>query len=432
MGYGLLLVYIVVLFIRPMEWVPGMTGMPLVNIVAILTIMATALMAPQSGWRFRSAPQNGLMLGFFAAILMSHISHTFFGALTGALQEFGKIVILYFLIVLNVNTVKRLKGLIAVLILGALFLALHGTLQWHYGSGFGGQFPIFDRGVARVVGFGFFNDPNDMALMMLTVLPFLLSGVHREGRNGLGRIVSLAAVGLVCYCVFRTNSRGGWLAMGAMLTAYFVVNFAARKKTAVVVGVCAVAAMFVLGPSRMGGTSATESSARGRLIAWTSGNVMLKRWPVFGAGEGRFLEFAEDGKVAHNSFVHCYAELGLFGYFFWLALLGSSLKDAYVIGRQPKRPPVTQEDDEDQRQLKRIAQAGTASLVGYMAGAFFLSRTYIVPLYVLFALFASLRAIHDARFGAAPGLFEKRDLKYVLAGTLGTIPAVYVLLRVTL
>jgi len=224
------------------------------------------------------------------------------------------------------------------------------------------------------------------------------------------------------YCLFRTNSRGGWLAFGAMLAAYFCITFA-KKKLGIVVGTMAIIMLFVVAPSRMQTTSSEEGSARGRLRAWIDGNTMLKRNPVFGAGKGRFTEFAEGGKVAHNSCVHCYAELGLFGYFFWLGLFIASLKDAWYIGKNKSLDP-------GQREISRLARVSISALLGYMAAAFFLSRTYIPPLYILFAIFAAIRSIQDRDFKPVEGRFVKKDLRLVAAAVPISIIGLYILIRV--
>ena len=409
-----------------MEWVRFMHGWPVLDYVAAAAILSTLATLPQSKWNLKKAPQNWLMIGFFFACLMSHMRHAYLDATISTFESFGKIVMMYFLISMNVDSVKRMKSLIRVLIIGCVFLAIHGILQWHRGYGFGLQPPMYIGyyNEYRVVAFGPFNDPNDLALMLVTILPFILMGIHSPNANALARLRNLLLVGGIMYCVFRTNSRGGWLSMGAMLTGYFVVT-TRHKKIGAVMGLCAVLLLFAFAPSRMGETDASESSARGRLIAWTSGNTMLKQWPVFGAGKGRYTEFSSNGKVAHNSYVHCYGELGLFGYFFWIALLMASLKDAYYFSRVAT-------DDPDRMELGRIAKVLTASLLGFMVGAFFLSRTYTVPLYVLLATFAALRGISDAEYGPVPGSFVKKDLKLALAVELLSIPAIYILLQVAL
>ena len=424
MAFALTLIYVALLFFRPMEWMPGLLGLEVLDYVAGAAIVASLFVLPQGNWKLSKAPQNLLMLGFFAACLLSHVRHAYLEAFNHTFQTFGKIVLLYFLISMNVNTLRRLKLILGVMIAGCLFMALHGILQWHTGAGFGGQAPLYlpyyDE--TRVLAFGFFNDPNDLALMLVVILPFLINAVHRRGTAFPWRIANLVFIAAVSYCIFRTSSRGGWLAFGAMLAAYFCITFA-RKKLGIVVGTLAIVMLFVVAPSRMQTTSTEEGSARGRLRAWIDGNSMLKANPVFGAGKGRFTEFAEESRVAHNSYVHCYAELGLFGYFIWLGLLMACLKDAWHIGKIKSPDPAQQE-------LSRLARVSISALLGYMAAAFFLSRTYIPPLYILFAMFAAIRSIQDRDFGPVEGWFVKKDLRLVAAAVPLSIICMYIFVRV--
>ena len=60
-----------------------------------------------------------------------------------------------------------------------------------------------------------------------------------------------------------------------------------------------------------------DESNAGRLDAWSAGLGMFRQQPFFGVGYNMFTDHNEI--TAHNSFVLCFAELGLFGYFIWLA-----------------------------------------------------------------------------------------------------------------
>jgi len=114
-------VYVALLFVRPMEWVPWMLGWPILDYVAIAAIVATLLTLVNTDWQLQKAPQNWLMLGFFFACLMSHVRHTYLAALIETFQTFGKVVLLYFLISINVNSLRRVRLLIGVVVAGCLF-----------------------------------------------------------------------------------------------------------------------------------------------------------------------------------------------------------------------------------------------------------------------------------------------------------------------
>jgi O-antigen ligase len=151
---------------------------------------------------------------------------------------------------------------------------------------------------------------------------------------------------------------------------------------------------------------------------------MLKQSPIFGIGKNRFAEYSESGKVAHNSYVHCYAELGLFGYFFWLGLLYASLKDGRALGKL-----TPSESDPDPAEIARLSKVLLTALIGYLVSALFLSRTYTPLLFILIGMFAALRMMRQRAAGPLPDAFTRRDCKWVLLLELASIPFFYVMIR---
>ncbi len=422
MAYTALLVYTAVLFIRPQEWLAWMQGFPVLDVVVGVAAVAWVAGAAARKWHPGDAPQNLLMLGLLLAVVMSHVRHTYFAATVASFQTFGKVALLYLLVASLISSVRRARVLILVMVLGCLVMSAHGIMQARTGVGFGGAMPVVRDDMVRVRGFGIFHDPNDLSLMLVTILPFLFGAVLRRGQRAAVRVLSLAATVPIVYCIYLTNSRGGWLALGVMTLVYAVVNFRSRK-VGVAVAAVALVALVALGPSRIGSITAEEGAARGRIIAWGQGNYMLKRWPLFGAGHGRFMEFSEPGLVAHNSFVHCWAELGLFGYFFWLGLVMATLKDGWALANAGAG------EDEEAQQLARMGGAAVPALVGFLSAGFFLSRTYLLPLYIMFSLVAALRTIYEGDERELPRAFRLSDSKYVLAAELASVPALYLLIR---
>lgn len=441
-AFVMLLVYISLLFLRPQEWFRPMYGWRVVLPVAILTIGLTLLsLSQRRGGSIITVPQDWLMLGFYGAILMSHVAHTYLDALIEHFQSFGRIVLLYFLIVLLVTRLNRLKAIIFILVLGGLLMSWHGILQAQRGYGFGGDLPMFrpllQHGVTvRVRWVGFFHDPNDLALMLVAILPFLFSKVIAKRALLPSRVLAIAACVPILYTIYLTNSRGGWLALAVMVGVFIMIHMKHRKVAFIMAGL-AFWAFLAIGPDRLG--ISDDASARQRIALWGTGNRLLKRWPLFGAGRGRFTEFSQYSQVAHNSFIHCWAELGMVGYFFWLSLLLAVVKDNYVLGlldrRKPPEEPGREPEprappDADTVELARFGRAMLTSLAGFVAASFFLTRTYVIPLYVLCALGAAGRSIYEQRHGPLPGGFARKDLKLFAVITVLSVPAMWLTIRV--
>jgi O-antigen ligase len=430
LAYASLIVYVLLLFIRPWDWVPAMLNWHIMTVVTGVAIFTTLLEMVNREWHFKDAPQNWLVLGFFVAVVASNLfcfqRPFYFAGTKLAFTEFGKIILLYFLISINLRSLRQVKGFIAVVIIGCLFMAIHGILQIHTGSGFGSQLeslPLFVPQTQdyRIRAFGAWADPNDLAQALVMVLPFLISGIHRPGVAAPRRLVSLVLAGVIGYGIFLTGSRDGWLALAVMTIAYFLLNFRV-KKIAVVFGVLALLGLMIVAPSRVHSGSTIDESARGRLVAWAAGNTMLKMSPIFGVGKGGFEEYSEHGLIAHNSFVQCWAELGLFGYFWWLGMLFASVKDSYALGKE-------RSDDPEKGEMGRLARVLLASWIGFLASALFLTRTYTAELFILIGLVAAMHAIREREGGPLRGAFVRRDCRWVLAAELTSIPFFYVMMR---
>jgi O-antigen ligase len=165
--------------------------------------------------------------------------------------------------------------------------------------------------------------------------------------------------------------------------------------------------------------SIREGSAAGRLMAWGTGIGVFKASPLFGVGYGKFEEYYE--QTAHNSFVLCFTELGLFGYFFWLALVITT-----IIGleRLAKRRAVTEEDT----LFMRYVTATRAALYSFLATSWFLSRTYNLTLYVIVAIAAALIFLRTQR-NPELSLAPSRWIPLTVAGQFASIVLIYLTIR---
>jgi len=135
---------------------------------------------------------------------------------------------------------------------------------------------------------------------------------------------------------------------------------------------------------------------------WKRGLGYMMQHPVLGVGAGNFptaegtisplIRTTPSGRgikwmQAHNSFVEVGAELGVPGLLFFVLMLSSAFRALRDVGRS-NPPGTTKEHSAPPTQL---AQALTASLVGYVVGGFFLSLAYRDLLFVLLALIVGLR-----------------------------------------
>jgi len=216
-----------------------------------------------------------------------------------------------------------------------------------------------------------------------------------------------------------------------VVIAAFLLVFTRGKIGALFLALVIAVGMIKFGPSRLSKIDRDEESANSRLVFWANGVDQLVQHPLTGVGYGNFYNF-NGGMTAHNSFVLCFAELGLPGYFCWLGCL------YYCFQGVPKRREAEKEtskealkklsfEDKPERDNNFYDRNGARlALVGYLAAAFWLSRTYVPNLYLLIGLCVA------QQMSANPQLWEwkrtkseqKRDWQILLALVLVTISVI--------
>ena len=398
--------YLLLVLIRPQDY-PALVesvGIPLQPIM-LITAAGFWLLSPRKHF---DAPQYPLLLMFFCVLLLSHV---FNGWLGGAIEQVGKFapVVLAFMVFANgLDRRSRILKSMAIFALCAAVLAVHGIEQQQTGVGWTGI--ELSQGT-RIQYVGIFNDPNDLGLLFVSCVPMAAFLSGRGGLMGLRRLFWLTVTGVLVYGVYLTDSRGALLALLAVMGIYIWQ----RKGLFVAgaLGAMAVAVLLAL-PSRFSEIDAEEESAQGRVESWYEGLQMFQSHPVFGVGPDQYTDY--NPLTAHNSFVLILAETGIIGYTLWLAFVVYCFRMMWV-GSRPSAPPVwddSGEDDIDENDFddqadgtrletrdgsvdtaaldatidegRAIALTLLLSLAGFFTSAFFLSRSYVIILYLLAAL----------------------------------------------
>ncbi len=373
------LIYVALVYIRPQEFVPGLQDVP---------ILPAALGLSFITWLFRSgksfdAPQHLFLLFFLLAMMVSVAAAGWYGGALEVLTDFYPTMMLFYLISTSTDTLDRHRKFVGTLGLLTTVLAIHGIDQSLSGIGWSGAKMVEGT---RITYLGIFNDPNDLALAFVIAVP-MLCYAFSEVKQLFFKVFWLACLAAMVYGMYLTNSRGGMLGL-IFITGLYIYRTHGMFKALLVAPVGLVP--LLLAPSRLEELDASEQSATLRIDAWYEGVQMLTENPLFGVGKGNFLEHHE--LTAHNSFVLIFAELGLFGYFFWLAFVGLSLYMVYRIQhiQAPVQKASEQDDGAGWDAYRKIANTYLYSMLGFFAAAFFLSRSYNVLLFILCALCVAL------------------------------------------
>jgi putative inorganic carbon (HCO3(-)) transporter len=385
MSLFFVLISIMLTYFSPLELSPELGRYHLQQFILFPAFLGTVLLASHHlriQW-----PQHLLMIGFWFAVVMSRLSALWFGGALGAFLTFGVVVCVYFLVSLNTFTPARIRVVCGVYCLCAVIMAIQGILAFHTGY----QAEKLVQG-GRVAGWGIVGNSNDFAQFLVVAIALL--GAFWAG--GLVRkILLLVLAAVLLYAVYLTFSRG---AIFGLVAIFLVMMSTTRIPKILSFGVAGGLVLSLIAIGFGGGRdfSMNERSAASRVIAWGSGISDLRAHPFFGVGFSQFTDFND--LTAHNSFVLCFAELGLFGYFFWLALILTTV----ICLERMHRTPANALPYPEMAGLVRSLRAG---LYAFLATAWFLSRTYNETLYLLLAMCGSvihMTAMLPAQPGAAP------------------------------
>jgi len=411
MSFISLLLYIIAVYLRPQEWLPAMNGWPLIYILTITTAIFVILETPKRKQTHLTAPPNLLMLGFLGCILFSHISNGYLQGTIDSFNDFAPNVVMFFLFVNILTTERKIKIAIWLIIILTVILAIEGIQQHYKGIGWAGQTPYLDkeRQEFRIRWIGIFNDPNDLALVFVIGIGFLMSFLFGK-LNFLIKVTSIIMLFTIGYALFYTNSRGGFLALSAMILFIFLRRMK-NKLLSLSLGGLLAFIVILFGPSRMSDMSASEASAYGRIESWYQGFQMLKSAPIFGVGYRMFADY--HFQTAHNSYILIAAETGIVGLFVWLSLVYLCFKGLVIVGWRNYTS-------------KSYLLGLEAALVGFMSAGYFLSRSYIMVLYLLLALAASFEYINLRKEEYA---FTRKDRHILLAVTMGTLALLWFSMR---
>ena len=397
MLYVIALICVALVYLRPADLFPVLSGVPVVLMASACAAPALALAFINDPRRLLTLPNDRYLFGLWFAIPVSCLVNGWLAGALSGFAQFGQIVFLYILVRYAIDDERRFSGLVVLFVGLVLVQAVSGIVQFYSGVGLGGIAPMVEHGILRIRGAGIFNDPNDLALTLVTAIPLLIAmartATPAPGRRLLFGLVLLTMLG----ALYFTNSRGGILALAASAIVYAYRRLGKWVATFSVVAV--VTAIVVLGPTRINEIQTDEESAQGRIAAWSEGLQMLRSQPLFGVGWNRFTDFNE--LVAHNAFVQIIAETGLAGGFFFVGVAYTY----FLSLRAVRRTGGDRSDDTD------FTDALVASGIGLLTGAAFLSRQDSPAFYMVVSLgaaYAGLRGAGSvlAARPAGAGLFD--------------------------
>jgi putative inorganic carbon (HCO3(-)) transporter len=246
----------------------------------------------------------------------------------------------------------------------------------------------------------FLGDGNDFAWSACIVIPFAIF-LAQVAESKLMKLVYLGSLCLLTLAVVGTQSRGGSIALGASIL-YLLMK--GRKK---MLGLMAVGTLVVVvllfAPQVYFDRMMTvqnykaDSSAQGRIKAWSSAIRMAVDHPLTGVGAGHFsVAFGKKYRPpgvgqtempwlnAHSMYFQALGEHGFTGIVFLLGLIITNMVRNERIVANASRSP--QHSDAE----RKLAIAMQASFIAFAIGGVFLSGLYYPHIFVLAAMNESL------------------------------------------
>jgi hypothetical protein len=452
MGFALSILYFLTCYLTPQVLFGPLAEYRIELILALALVFVSV---PSFGgaiiWK---TSQSLAIIGLAIATFMSVLVGGGWG--TGGVQAFLLFIpnaFAYYLVCLHCNSKRKFQIVILMMLFVCLFVIGQGAAEMRRGMPTRAEVesPIVNRDDSyffgmtndarewfyRLRGMGQINDPNDFAQLIVCVLPLTFAWWKPKAsfRN---LVFVLVPVGLLLWGLYLTHSRGAILALLA------VVVVAARKRIGLIPSLILAGAIFAgaMALQFTGGRQISTAAGEDRTEFWGEGLELLKAHPLFGVGFGRMPEYI--GHTAHNTIVVCAAELGLFGLYFWSMFVLPSIRDTLIVASPKKVNEIQAIIPEiepgaamygvpripERNEINKFGRLVLLSFVGYMVAGWFLSRAYVMTLFLLGGMAEVVFEMARKR-----GMISTRPqmgwvLRYSVVLMMAMILTMYIVLRI--
>lgn len=267
-----------------------------------------------------SAPQNKIFLAWGGLMILSTFYARDLTLSYTDLYTFFKYVIFYFLIINILDSWQSLRRMLWLLTITGLLMFLYGIYVFV-------SSPI-EAGLRLTSAI---TDPNSFAIQLIPLVAFSYTLIKTEMRWFL-KILSFVLLGLIVVSIILTFSRGGWL---ALLATLFLIGLNERtnKKLLFFLAISFLAAIIIIPKDffllRFGSVqSITMDASVAQRLRLLKGSFQMFLDHFFtGVGIGNFLAYSKlyaklnFPLVAHNTYLHVAAELGIVGLILFISLL---------------------------------------------------------------------------------------------------------------
>jgi O-antigen ligase len=390
------------LFFRPQDTLPLLEPLHLPEVAALIALAAMAIRRAGRGLAPLPAVGECVALAAFGATMVATAPFSIWpsGALATFTDLFLKVVLVFVLLAHSLASPRLLRRFTWLIVVAMGYIAARGVFDYARGT----NLLMGERLQGAVPGL--MGNPNDLAMNMVTFLPFAAFAALGRGRP-LARLLAAGITVLMLATIVFAKSRGGFLALA--ITGVLIGVQAGRLRpglvAAVLVGALVAAPLMpqslwtrvssILNPD----DDATGSRAARKTLLEDGWNAFMAH-PLTGVGAGQFQNYnppdrQELWRETHNVELQVLSELGIVGGLAFAVLLGRGGRTLYRTWRafRPRRSARGRAaladaafDPLEREWMQRHVAACIAAFGGWLVCAQFGSIGYYWTLYYVLAL----------------------------------------------
>lgn len=413
MSYIALLLFLFFNIIRPQDWSPIFYGAPVINILISMILLGVIFFPRKHNLEVKHVCTT-FIASFLGIVFLSSFINVDMGYAFGKSIVVFKLVIFFLIPLLIITEARRASFTLKYIVCLVLFVGLEIISVAWGGEGVAGQVRLQGSYYAkeiRIPWVGIWDGPNVVAVLLL--LAFSICLVYfGSARNALGKLILLGCMSCLLLAIYYTGSRGAILTAPVVVAVYLVL-MKQTKWLVILILLTAFFAYFIYKPERE--LSSTESSAHERVLLWEKGLIDLRyKGPLLGIGYGQFINNGFK-LIAHSNYVQTFSELGLTGFFFFLAPFYYVIQRMYCISISP----------DCGEEMLFVARSVLLGLVAISVSTVFVVMNYEIMYFLLGLGVACERIV----MGGQASPFTRKDF-FAVCGFMSLILFTYYLLSV--
>ena len=410
LAFKSLVFLIFVIYVGPQILMPALEPLHLAMVSAVLAIVASGKVLLSQGRSLIVLHREMKLIVWLVAmaILSIPLSKWPGGSWESFSDLYSKSVIVFFLVAILLDSVKRFHQFFWAIAIFTAFNAVTGLNNYRTGN-----FLAYDRIFGGASGIA--SNPNSLALVLNLAIPFV-GHCYVTSKAILGKMLAAGILAVSVAGIVVTNSRGGFLTLGALLL-WFVYVKATRQGTGAFIRslamiIAVLVMLFAFGPEGYADRilSAFDTSmdktgsadTRWRLMIGAAQSVM--EHPLGNGLHMHNLVLQKNGlgwAGVHNVYLEYAADLGLIGGTLFVVILWKLLASMRRIGSSPT---------DAGSPVFSLAGATEAALVAFAVGAFFHPVAYHFYFYIIAGIAVAVKemARHEIEEHVMPSLRQRR------------------------